>query len=248
MTPPDPLRVAVVTPYHRESPAVLRACLESVAGQTHPCTHFLVADGHPQDPGPGVEHFVLPHEHRDNGNTPRAVGALSAMNRGFDAIAFLDADNWYYPTHVAAMVARHRASGAVVCTAARTIHRLDGTLLFDDRESNGEDHCDTSCLFLTRAAFRTLPVWAMMPREMGPLCDRVMWNVIKWKGYPRSHHPTPTVAFRTRYQVHYTAVGEVPPPGTVTIDETTGAAYRWWFGLPAGERDAWSRYLATIPS
>ena len=42
------MKVAVVSAYYKESPQVLQRCIDSVAGQTHRCTHFLVSDGHPQ--------------------------------------------------------------------------------------------------------------------------------------------------------------------------------------------------------
>src|SRR5262249_4891479 len=116
--PAEP-RVAVVTPYHREPPEVLAKCRDSVRNQTYACTHVLVADGHPQRQMAHADalHIVLPLAHHDNGNTARMIGAMSAVNRGFHAIAFLDADNWYEPDHVARMVALHRRTAADVCTA-----------------------------------------------------------------------------------------------------------------------------------
>jgi hypothetical protein len=243
------IRIAVVTPYYKESATVLRECIASVARQTYPCTHFLVADGHPQNvaalsSGTTVEHIVLSRAHRDIGNTPRAIGSLSAMNQGYDGIAYLDADNWYYPGHIAAMVALRRAGRAAVCTATRTIHRLDGSLMYTDlHDSNGRDHVDTSCLFLTRSAFSVLPIWAMMPAQLGPVGDRIFWGAIRGRGYATAHCSEPTVAFRTQYQVHYQAIGELPPPGSKSNAESTKVAYAWWTSLPARERNALARYL-----
>jgi hypothetical protein len=250
VNPPVPFRVAVISPYYRETPVILRDCLDSVLTQTHPCTHFLVADGHPQDLSArkSVEHFILPRSHRDAGNTARAVGSLSAMNQGFDAVAYLDADNWYYPDHVESMVALHRATAAAVCTATRTINRLDGSLMYTDLlESNGREHVDTSCLFITRPAFRVLPVWGMMPPQLGPLCDRVMWGAIRGHRFTTAHNPQPTVAFRTQYEAHYRAIGEPPPPGAKSNADSTGVAYRWWQSLSAEDRAAWSRHMGIPP-
>ena len=96
------LRVAVITPYYRESLEMLQFCHDSVRTQTYPCTHFLVADGHarPEISGWAVQHLILPQAHGDDGNTPRCLGSLSAMKQGFDVITYLDADNWYYPNHI----------------------------------------------------------------------------------------------------------------------------------------------------
>ena len=148
--PNETMRVAVITPYYREPLGILRHCHESVRRQTHPCAHFMVADGFPSQDVAGwvVQHISLSQPHHDVGNTPRGIGALSAMNQGFDAIAFLDADNWYYPQHIEEMLCLHRKTGAAICTAARTIHRLDGSLMFPDRESDGDSHVDTSCFFV----------------------------------------------------------------------------------------------------
>lgn len=239
-------RVAVVTPYCHETPTILRTCCESVTAQTYPCTHFLVADGYPQDvPNSShVEHILLPRAHGDNGNTARCIGSLSAMNQGFDAIAYLDADNWYYPQHIESMVSLHAKSSADVCTAQRSMHRVDGSLMYHDQdESNGTSHVDTSCLFLTRPAFSILPTWAMMPFQFGPICDRIIWATIKRHGFSTAHHSTTTVAFRTQYQVHYQRLGEIPPPETKTIEESTGSAFEWFFSLPPEVQAKWTKTL-----
>ena len=91
------MKVAVITPYHKVPTDWLVQCLESVRSQTYTSTHILVADGIPQDVVDtyGVQHLVLPRCHGDYGDTPRAIGSISAIGQGFDAIAWLDADNWF---------------------------------------------------------------------------------------------------------------------------------------------------------
>jgi glycosyltransferase involved in cell wall biosynthesis len=218
--PPSPLRVAVITPYYDEPLEILRQAHESVRQQTHACTHFLIADGHPHDAVRhwAAEHTVLARPHADSGNTPRGIGSICAANEGFDAIAYLDADNWFHPTHVARMVELHRRTGAYVCTATRSIHRLDGSLMYVDRdESDGREMVDTSCLFLARRAFRALPLWVMIPRRLAPVCDKVFWRSLRARGYATAHCDDPTVAFRTRYAAHYVNVGEVPPEGSKVL-------------------------------
>ncbi len=182
------MKVAVITPYYRESLAWLRQCHDSVLAQTHPCRHFMVADGFANEAVAGwdLSHTVLAQAHADYGNTPRAIGALQAHTEGYDAVAFLDADNWLYPEHIATMVRLHQQTGAVVCTATRTLHRLDGSLMFVDRESDGDKHADTNCMFFTRALFKLLPLWVMMPIQMAPQCDRVLWSAIKMRDCKRA--------------------------------------------------------------
>jgi hypothetical protein len=248
MAPSEELRVAVITPYYREQPETLRVCHESVKRQTYPCVHFMVADGFPSPEVARwpVEHIALSKAHRDNGDTPRGIGSLSAMNLGYDAIAYLDADNWFFENHIESMVSLYRRTGAAVCTASRTIHRLDGSLMYADRyECDGKKHVDTSCFFLTREAFSLLPIWAMMPGELGPVCDIVFWRAILERRLPCAHNPQPTVAFRTQYQVHYANRGETPPPGSKSNAESTGKAMQWWRELPEPIRDQWRRRLGS---
>jgi glycosyltransferase involved in cell wall biosynthesis len=240
----EQLRVAVITPYYREKLEVLQQCHDSVRKQTYPCVHFLVADGYAQDEVRSwpAEHIALSRPHADTGNTPRAIGSLSARSLGYDAVAYLDADNWYYPDHVESMVSLHRQTGAPVCTASRTIHRLDGSLMYADKhECDGRQHVDTSCMFFTRAAFPLLPIWAMMPVQLGPIGDTVMWRSIQGRRIATAHNSKPTVAFRTQYQVHYGNIGEIAPPGTKSNDESTGRAIAWWNSLPEGVRGEWIR-------
>jgi glycosyltransferase involved in cell wall biosynthesis len=251
MSAPTPLRVAVITPYLREPLAILRYCHQSVLRQTHPCAHFMVADGHPLDEVSrwSVKHLSLPGPHHDVGNTARGLGALSAMNQGYDAVAFLDADNWYYPDHIESMVDLHRRTGAAVCTATRNIHRQDGSLMFtDNNECNGITHVDTSCYFVTRAAFELLPIWLMMPGQLGPVGDRVFWRSIVARRIPHAHFSRSTVAFRTRYEAHYASLGEPAPPGAKSNEASTGQANRWWRSLTQDVRSRWLRYFESSPS
>lgn len=244
------MQVGIITPYFRESLDVLRNCHESVRGQTHACVHFLVADGSPRPEVSdwAVQHVILSKSHADGGNTPRAIGSLSAMNQGFDAIAYLDADNWYYPGHVEAMIELHKQTGAAVCTASRTIHRLDGSLMFvDSDDSDGCNHVDTSCFFLTKPAFRLLPIWAMMPTQLGPICDRVIWDLIRSLGLQYAHSPEPTVAFRTQYEIHYQYVGETPPAGAKSNEGSTEKALQWWTTLPPEVQADWQRRMGLLP-
>lgn len=232
------LRVAVVTPYHRESEALLGECQRSVREQTYPSTHILVADGHPAPfvAGWPVQHIVLPQAHADYGDTPRAIGSLSAISQGFDAIAYLDADNWYAPDHIAAMVDLHLQARASVCVASRSLHRLDGSLLAAAGENgDGIDNVDTSCLFLTAAAYRVVPIWSLLPHNLHPIGDRILWSAIRGLGFRVARRTAPTVRYRSALRVHYEERGEAPPPGARDHAHVTEAR-RWWRSLGESER------------
>lgn len=240
-----PMRVAVVTPYYKTPDEWLLQCHESVLRQTYPCTHILVADGRPQDcvARLGAQHIVLPLRHADYGDTPRAVGSMSAIGQGFDAIAYLDSDNWYDPDHIASLVALHRSTGAAVVTARRSYHRLDGSFMADCLSSDGEIFCDTSCLMLTREAFKIAPMWALMDPVGHALDDRVMWYHVREAGLSRANTGRHTVGYRATTAGHYRDMKEEPPEGARHSVDIREAMEKWIAkGYPPLLVKWWYRY------
>jgi cellulose synthase/poly-beta-1,6-N-acetylglucosamine synthase-like glycosyltransferase len=224
------LRVAVITPYYQEPQDWIRQCLESVANQSYPCTHFLIADGYPCEwvTRLGVLHIPLPRRHRDYGDTPRAIGSFSAISLGFDAIAYLDADNWYSPNHIASLVELHQTTEAAVCSSARHFHRTDGSLVGLCLNCDGETMVDTSCLFLTRSAFAIVPLWTLMPSYAHAIDDRVIWHHIKQAKLSRAHTGQPTVAYRMGNHGFYRSFGEASPPDVTKDGSDITQALQTW--------------------
>jgi glycosyltransferase involved in cell wall biosynthesis len=242
------MKIAVVTPSYQPEDAVLVQCVDSVAAQTYPCTHILASDGppHPLIEARSLNHIRLPQAHGPGGNLPRCFGALMAINQGYDAIAFLDDDNWFTPDHIETMVELYTRSDAVVCTASRTIHRWDGSLMpVIDTWNDGVNNVDTSCLFLTRLAFPLVSNWAMMPPKLGPVCDRIYWQSIQKQATPTSHAPAPTVCFRSLYKVHYEILGEPAPRGAKS-SEDVDKPIEWFNNLPDSERNYWGAALGIL--
>ena len=221
------LKIAVVTPYYTESDAILRQCHDSVLAQTHECHHILVADGHPKtlfDASPRTLHLALPLENADNGNTPRAIGGLLAERYGFDAVAYLDADNWYDEDHIAKMVAGHVYSGHPLVACKRRFCDLDGQVLaITEGEEERHRHVDTSCWMLFRPAFGLLKAW-LMPKPLSPVCDRIFFHAVLNARLPITGADCRTVNFRTRYALHYEAAGRTAPPGAKVIDDSVVTA------------------------
>lgn len=211
------MRVAVITPYFRESLEQLQRCHKSVADQTYPdVTHFMVADGHPLaeiDSWP-VRHMPLPWNHSDYGDTPRAVAAMSACSQRFDAIAFLDADNWYEPHHIETLVRIQAETKAHIVTATRNLIRPDDTRLAVCTQSNGVDFCDMNCFFFTRPAFGALGQWAFKDPAASIVDDYVLWHIVKSSNARLAHSSEPTVNYRTMWALTYIQHGEEPPPGS----------------------------------
>src|SRR5271165_1713961 len=119
-------RVAVVTPFCDEPIEWLAQAQQSIVEQTYPCDHILVGDAASVVPPLPAMVINLPTGVRDFGDTPRAIGSLYAAGLGYDAIAYLDADNWYYPDHISTLVGLHFQTNAAVVTSYRVLVRLDG--------------------------------------------------------------------------------------------------------------------------
>jgi hypothetical protein len=211
-------RIAVITPYYKEAIEVLRQGHDSVLAQDVEAEvdHFYIADGFPNRAIDRwkATNISLPLAHRNNGNTPRAVGTLLAEAEGYDFISFLDGDNWYSHNHLSSLMRIHEATKASVCCSWRTFHRLDGTIIRNlrDDEELALRHVDTSCYFVHRSAFSLNLVWSQMPNELSPVCDRVFFAAAIHKlGNNLAFSKQATVAFRTDYHSHYKAVNETPP-------------------------------------
>jgi hypothetical protein len=60
--------------------------------------------------------------------------------------------------------------------------------------------------------------WALIPRPVSPLCDRIFWSycreVVAQGRLTHAHSIHPTVNFRSRYAAHYRKAGLEPPPGS----------------------------------
>lgn len=215
------MKVAVVTPYFDETLETLERCHASVLAQTHGATHIFVADGRPRREIErwDAQHLTLPQSHADGGDTPRAIAAISALNQGFDAVAFLDADNWYAPDHVASCVEVCARNGAHVAFAARTIVLSSGEQCpFDDRDAVERRHVDTSCFFVTRQAGFLLPLWAMIDPKVWQACDRIMLAAIQTRGVPHAWTGQRTVYYNSNWGLHFKAMGLQPPADEHHID------------------------------
>lgn len=238
------MKVAVVTPYHKEPETVLRRCTESIAAQTVPVTHFMVSDGFPKgflDATP-VRHVKLGAAHADWGDTPRAVGSILAVREGYDAITYLDADNYFLADHLELMIEAQKSSGADVVAASRFFLRPDGSVL-PYPEDPPEQHVDTSCMFIMRSAFGVTPLWALMPRHFSVMGDRIVWAAIKSRGYRWVRVEEKTVAYFTLWASMYRACGETPPPGAKEFTDMSKQALEWWRALPDTERRMYERTL-----
>ncbi len=216
------MKVAVVTPYYIQDEPILRECQQSVLNQTYSCTHIAVADGHPHPMfgnAPRTLHVILPQANRDFGNTPRMFGAMLAQSYGFDAVAWLDDDNWFEPEHLETMVAAHQASGAPLIACQRILRHLNGAALpvtepLEDRLL----HVDANCWLVCRPAFPLFQAWRVPPL----IChkgDRVFFQKAVRERYQIFSTQKRTVNYRTKYGDHYRRAGQAVPPGAYSPED-----------------------------
>ena len=207
------MKVAVITPYADEPLEWLHQCHQSVRTQRHPATHYLIADGESRELGGWFsgKNMVLPTRSADAGHTPRLVGCMAAIGRGFDAVAFLDADNWYQPEHIDSLVGLHHESGAPVCTSLRSLHDLEGVRLGVCGNSDGVEFSDTNCCFLSVSFLAQNWSLVEMPDWAGYIGDRIIWQRIRNRAIPTSHSGVASICYRTKFSGHYQAFGVQPP-------------------------------------
>ena len=244
-------RPIVITPYYQEERSLLERCIASVRAQTVACDHLLVADGHPQEwiGTAGVRHLRLDRAHGDYGNTPRGVAAVLAAAEGYSAIAMLDADNWLEADHLALCqeAAQNGPGGVCDFVIARSLlRRPDGTVIPWPAQSPDE-HVDTNCFYFLPGSFHLLASWALMPRELSPIGDRVFWGAMRTKGLVGVVVNRPTVNYHCLWESIYRAVGETPPPGCKP-DTDSESVQAWLRSLDDRQLEIASRLIGARPA
>jgi hypothetical protein len=211
------LKVAIVTPYYNEDKDILDYCHSSVMDQSYSCTHILVADGNPRpwfNERPRTMHVILPQANGDCGNTPRAIGGILADSYGFDAVAYLDADNWYDSTHIQGLIEAHEANSQIsLISCKRLFYDLQGRQLhITEPDEDANRHVDTSCWIVFRPAFALLRAW-LMPKVLAPMNDRIFLQKAVHDRFQRFATDNRTVNYRTLYAGHYRDAGAPVPSG-----------------------------------
>jgi hypothetical protein len=191
-------RVAVITPYFDEGLHLLEKCHLSVMDQTQPVLHVMVADGRPRLElnDWSAHHVVLPKCHNDVGSTPRLIGCYHAIGLGVDAVAFLDADNWYEADHIQGLLEALDENDAAFASSSRMLWSLDGYSLGPCPTTCPDSFIDTSCMLFGRKSFSLLHHWVLMPQYGHAVSDRIMYHHLRESGLPLVHVPKTSVNYR----------------------------------------------------
>ena len=221
------MKICVVTPYFKTPTDWLIHCHRSVQTQTIPAHHILISDGSDPAPIPDFSgtHILLQRNYADYGNTPRLIGCYQAVMQGAEAIAFLDADNWYMPDHLESLCRFAEQNDLQACSSARMLHRLDGKPMIRCPDVDGQRFIDTNCLLVRQPAFPALIAWVLSPQAQAAVVDQSVWKFMKSMGLSTGFLDRATVAYRTRHAVHYHHGGEVPPPEAVNRTDPHGERY-----------------------
>jgi glycosyltransferase involved in cell wall biosynthesis len=224
---PPLMKICVVTPYFRTETAWLQQAHDSVREQTVPAHHILICDGSEPARIQSFQgsHIVLQRNYKDYGNTPRLIGCYHAIARGADAIAFLDADNWFDRGHLEGLERFARDNRLDACSSGRMLHRLDGSWMAKCSQVNARPLIDTSCLLVMKPAFQHLLAWTLFPNAVAAEADQHVWQYMKTMGARLGFLDKPTLAYRTRHAVHYQLAGEAPPPEAVVRRDMHGDNY-----------------------
>ena len=222
-------RVAVITPYYQEPIDQLEQCHHSVLEQNEPCMHVLVADGHPQ---PKInqwqaEHVQLPRSHGDIGSTPRLIGCYHAIGLGVDAVAFLDADNWYRQDHISNLLEAIDQQKADFASSGRTLCRLDGSVMGPCPLTNPQTFIDTNAMLFGRTAFHLLHQWVLMPDYGHLIGDRIMLHHVHKSDLKHQHTHENSVFYRCNKAGLYRQLNE-PIPSQVSPQPNYAASFKKW--------------------
>jgi hypothetical protein len=222
------MKIYVVTPYYGESAEWLRQAHASVKAQAVPARHILVCDGSAPAQIPDFQgtHIILQRNYRDYGNTPRLIGCYDAIAQDADAIAFLDADNWYYPGHLQSLIELALAEKLDAVSSTRMLHRLDGSPMIKCRTVDGRNYIDTNCLMVLQPAFRYLIAWVLQGQDTAAETDQYLWRLMRSSGARLGFVDRPTVAYRTRHRAHYEQAREPAPPEAIRRTDLHGDRYQ----------------------
>jgi hypothetical protein len=222
------MKICVVTPYFQTEEAWVHQAHQSVRAQTIPANHILVCDGSAPAQIASFQgtHILLGRNYQDYGNTPRLIGCYKAITDGADAIAFLDADNWFQYDHLENLLHYSQANRLDACSSARTLHRPDGSFLLKCPVVNGRPYVDTSCLLVMKPAFQHMIAWILSTQEVAAIADQQVWTHMQNMGARLGFLDRPSVCYRTRHASHYRLAGEQPPADAIDRIDLHGEHYQ----------------------
>ena len=169
------MKIAAVTSYFNEPDEMLKRCMDSVQAQTIATDHFLISNGPKRDliARNDLIHVSVGKTHRNFANTPRAIGAMMAISRDYDALFFLDPNYTIEPNHVSACLTSAVDDPSVdYVIASQKYLRPNGSQL-QFREDPLHQILGLNCLFLFPGSYHLVPILNLIPKQLSIFGDRI---------------------------------------------------------------------------
>ena len=100
----------------------------------------------------------------------------------------------------------------------RNIYLPDGYKLSDcDEEDLNKSHVDTSCYLFTRDVEYLWHLFGQMPKDWGPVCDRVIFSAMQGNNIEWTSQRT--LNFKSNYKRHFYKAGKPIPEKTHDISD-----------------------------
>lgn len=245
------MKIAVITPHWKTPVEYLRRNLKSVADQyaLHEMHHFLVADGYECDEQeaiiksfPNTTSIRLPVDCDDAGATPGVIGAYIARSLGYEGFFFLGDDNIFTIDHIDSCVKARAQTKCDIIASKRFFMTPEGERLQIPEEAN---HVDANCWALFGNAVRYIHMFAMMPKPLLQINDRIFQDVIASR-FKIAFTNKETVGYATKWAAHYRFLEREVP---VWAKENTGQdAQKWYETTPENIKTDWFNYLWQMQS
>jgi hypothetical protein len=97
--------------------------------------------------------------------------------------------------------------------------QLNGASMGICPESDGENFCDTNCLFITKKLAEEAGLWWLIPQDLHVIDDRVMWDTLIHATDKITNTGISTVFYRTSFEFHYRYFNVAVPPNTKVGNE-----------------------------
>ena len=180
---PD-LSILIVTPVFIEDLKIIERCLNSIKKQNSIChiKHLLIFDGIsrvdlPEDFETAYPNTVFrrcTYNHDDYGDYIRRIGTRIAICKNYDALSYLDIDNYLSQSHVERVVEKFYKENKNIIISKRRIFSENGPIENEDKSN----FFDTNTITFFGEAMKIGLLWGKYPKELSLIGDRIISKYI----------------------------------------------------------------------
>jgi len=168
------------------------------------------------------------------------------LSQDFDFIAYLDADNWFHPSHLASLLTLFENTQANVCHSLGSLNHVgEGLSLISEGVMDPLGCVDVNCLMFHKSAFKLLSLWLEMPKQLWPICAKVFWEGIRDRGFLVSSTERRSVVFRSKRESHYEEISTLSRRGSNEYQKNLRNTFDY-LNSAAGRKETFER-LGWVP-